>query len=285
MRDDAPRPLNRRPPNRPAAYPADRPAPMTFCVGIKVAEGLVALADGRMTAGAQVTSARKVSFHGSGREPGAQRFLVMTSGLRSVRDKTVAYLDRLIRSGGESGDRFATMIDAVGAFTHCLRQVIAEDKAALRDSGLDVDLHAILAGQLAEDPEPNLFLVYPEGNWIQVDARTPYLSIGQTAYGKPILDRALRPDTSMPMALKLAYLSFDSSRFSSASVGYPIDFLTYHSAERRWRQTQFDDDDLRDQRQWWNTNISELVRQMPDGPWLETLMPEPPKTLGKSTDS
>jgi putative proteasome-type protease len=241
---------------------------VTFCVGIKVAEGLVALADGRMTAGAQVTSARKVSFHGAGPD----RFLVMTSGLRSVRDKTVAYLERTIRH--DAGQGFATMIDAVAAFTSCLRQVTAEDKAALKDSGLELDLHAILAGQLADDPEPNLYLVYPEGNWIQVDERTPYLSIGQTAYGKPILDRALRPDTGMPMALKLAYLSFDSSRFSSASVGYPIDFLTYHRTERRWRQTQFDDDDLRDQRHWWNTHISELVRQMPDGPWLDRLMPD-----------
>lgn len=258
MRDDAPRSRQSPDPSRPG---------MTFCVGIKVADGLIALADGRITAGAQVTSARKVSFHCSG----SQRFLIMTSGLRSVRDKTVAYLDRAIR--GDRGDAAATMIDAVAAFTHCLRQVAAEDKAALKESGLEFDLHAILAGQLAEDAEPNLFLVYPEGNWIQVDERTPYLSIGQTAYGKPILDRALRPDTTMAMGLKLAYLSFDSSRFSSASVGYPIDFLTYHRAERRWRQAQFDDDDLRDQRHWWNTHISDLVRQMPDGPWLETLVP------------
>jgi putative proteasome-type protease len=264
---------------------------MTFCVGIKVAEGLVALADGRVTAGAQVTSARKVSFHGPARDPEGRRFLVMTSGLRSVRDKTVAYLDRMIRSEDQAASRgadpgrFATMVDAVDAFSRCLRQVSAEDKTALKDSGLDFDLHAILAGQLAEDIEPNLFLVYPEGNWIQVDERTPYLSIGQTAYGKPILDRALRPDTSMKMALKLAYLSFDSSRFSSASVGYPIDFLTYPRAERQWRQIQFDDDDLRDQRQWWNINISGLVRQMPDGPWLDALMPEPIKTVDKSAGS
>jgi putative proteasome-type protease len=228
-----------------------------------------------MTAGAQVTSARKVSFHGGG----PNRFLIMTSGLRSVRDKTVAYLERAIRSDGGPG--FPTMIDAVAGFTRCLRQVALEDKAALKDTGLDFDLHAILAGQLADDAEPNLFLVYPEGNWIQVDERTPYLSIGQTAYGKPILDRALRPDTAMTMALKLAYLSFDSSRFSSASVGYPIDFLTYHRAERRWRQTQLDDDDLRDQRRWWNTHISDLVRQMPDGPWLDTLMPD----IAKPADS
>ncbi|HUA54886.1 MAG TPA: hypothetical protein VMB81_22090 [Candidatus Sulfotelmatobacter sp.] len=240
---------------------------MTFCVGIKVAEGLVALADGRVTAGTQMGVARKVSFHGGPQH----RFLVMTSGLRSVRDKTVAYLDRLI--GGQTGESVATMLDAVGAFATCLRRVSGEDKTALKDGGLDFDLHAILGGQLADDPEPTLYLVYPEGNWIQVDALAPYLSIGQTAYGKPILDRALRPETSMPMALKLAYLSFDSSRFSSSSVGFPIDFMTYHRSDRQWRLIQFDDDDLRDQRQWWNTNISGLVRQMPDGPWIEPLLP------------
>jgi putative proteasome-type protease len=193
----------------------------------------------------------------------------MTSGLRSVRDKTVAYLDRAI-AAGEPVD---SMLAAVGAFARCLRQVATEDRAALKDGGLEFDLHAILGGQLEGDRDPNLFLVYPEGNWIQVDERTPYLSIGQTAYGKPILDRALRPGTPMPMALKLAYLSFDSSRFSSASVGFPIDFLTYGRGDRQWHQAQFDDDDLRAQRQWWNTNISALVEKMPDGPWLDTLSP------------
>jgi putative proteasome-type protease len=240
---------------------------MTFCVGIKIADGLIALADGRVTAGTQMAAARKISFHGRSRH----RFLVMTSGLRSVRDKAVAYLDRSIRA--DAGDGFASLLDAVGAFAGCLRQVAAEDKAALKDGGLEFDLHAIIGGQLADDPEPNLYLVYPEGNWIKVDERTPYLSIGQTAYGKPILDRALRPHTPMPMALKLAYLSFDSSRFSSANVGFPIDFMTYHGADRQWRQAQFDDDDLRDQRNWWNTHISGLVRQMPDGPWIGPLLP------------
>jgi putative proteasome-type protease len=242
---------------------------MTFCVGIKIAEGLVALADGRVTAGTQMAAARKISFHGRSRD----RFLVMTSGLRSVRDKTVAYLERAIRN--DPGAGFTSLLDAVGAFAQCLRQVATEDKAALKDGGLDFDLHAILGGQLADDPEPTLFLVYPEGNWIQVDERTPYLSIGQTAYGKPILDRALRPHTPMKMALKLAYLSFDSSRFSSANVGFPIDFLSYLSADRQWRQTQFDEDSLRDQRQWWNSHISGLVREMPDGPWIDTLLPAP----------
>lgn len=240
---------------------------MTFCVGIKVKDGLIALADGRITAGVQLTSARKISLHG---EPG-RRFFLMTSGLRSVRDKTVAYLERMMR--GSAADRFPALMDAVIAYAKCLRQVAEEDKAALEAAGLAFDLHAIIGGQLTEDAEPTLFLVYPEGNWVQVDDRTPYLAIGQTQYGKPILDRALRSTTTLATALKIAYLSFDSTRFSSANVGFPIDLATYAVADRTWRQAQFDEDDLREQRQWWNAHIKGLVDAMPDGPWLPALVP------------
>lgn len=251
---------------------------MTFCVGIKIRDGLIALADGRITSGAQLTSARKMSLHGTG----FHRFMVMTSGLRSVRDKTVAYLERAMRSA--PGDAFPSVMDAVGAFADCLRRVAAEDKAALEDAGLKFDLHAIVGGQLDEDPEPTLYLVYPEGNWVEVDERTPYLAIGATAYGKPILDRAVRADTPMRHALKVAYLSFDSSRVSSANVGFPIDLVTYTNADRRWRLAQFDDDDLREQRMWWNGHIKELAEQMPDGPWVSALLPDPSaaiKVLGR----
>jgi len=244
---------------------------MTFCVGIKVQGGLIALADGRITAGTQLTSARKISMHGA--DP--NRFLVMTSGLRSVRDKTVAYLER--RMAEPDVGRFAYMMDAVEAFAACLRRTATEDKAALTESGLDFNLHAILGGQMPQDREPSLFLVYPEGNWIQVDERTPYLAIGKTAYGKPILDRALRADTSMAAALKIAYLSFDSSRVSSADVGFPIDMVSFSVTDRVWRQTQFDDDELMTQRLWWNANLKGLVERMPDGPWVSALGVAAPK--------
>jgi putative proteasome-type protease len=242
---------------------------MTYCLGIRTREGLVALADGRVTSGSQVAAAQKVTMIGSD-----VQFIVMTSGLRSVRDKVLTYLRRgqdLDRPGGA----FATIFDAVDAFTKCLRRVAEEDRAALEKGGLMFNLHAIIGGQLAEDTEPTLYLVYPEANWIEVDKRTPYLSIGATAYGKPILDRALKYDTAMRHALKLAYLSFDSSRFSSTDVGFPIDLLTYAAADRHWRQAQFDYDDMVEQRQWWNRHITELAERLPDSPWLDTLMPAP----------
>lgn len=239
---------------------------MTYCLGIKTRDGLIGLSDGRITSGSQLSSARKVTMVGSG----GDRFFILNSGLRSVRDKTLAYLRRdMSRRRGES---YSTMLDALSAFTACLRQVAAEDKESLEASKLAFNLHAIIGGQLAEDREPYMFLVYPEGNWIEVDERTPYLSIGATAYGKPILDRALSYSTDMQTALKIAYLSFDSTRFSSNDVGFPIDMVTFNAQERLWRQSNFDYDDLVEQRLWWNRNITELARRMPDGPWVDTLL-------------
>ncbi len=239
---------------------------MTYCLGIRIREGLIALADGRVTSGSQMATAQKITIMGGQRH----RFFAMTSGLRSVRDKVLIYLKR--EHDPYRDDCFPTVLDAVTEFTRCLRQVAAEDKEFLERADLKFNLHAIIGGQLAQDAEPAVFLVYPEGNWITVDQRMPYLSIGTTAYGKPILDRALKFETRMRDALKLAYLSFDSSRFSSTDVGFPIDLLTYCNADGQWRQTQFDYDDLRDQRLWWNREISQLAERLPDGPWVDPLL-------------
>lgn len=239
---------------------------MTYCLAIKVAEGIVGLADGRITSGTQLSVAHKLTQHG----PPDARFFIMTSGLRSLRDKTVAYLER---NRAESATGYATMLDAVSAYTRCLRQVTEEDKLSLVNSHLAFDLHTLIGGQLPGDREPTMYLVYPEGNWIEVDRRTPYLAIGITTYGKPILDRALRYETDLRTAMKLAYLSFDSTRLSSSDVGFPIDVISYNSGDRQWRERQFDYDDLREQSRWWNEHLTELATEMPDGSWVDSLLP------------
>jgi putative proteasome-type protease len=98
---------------------------MTYCLGIKIKEGLIALSDGRITSGTQLSAARKVTIMGSG----PHRFFVMSSGLRSVRDKTLAYLRRDMARRRE--ENYPTMLEAVTAFTTCLRQVSDEDKESL----------------------------------------------------------------------------------------------------------------------------------------------------------
>lgn len=240
---------------------------MTYCLAIKVQEGLVCLSDGRITSGSQVTNAYKSSLHDSG----TAKFAIMTSGLRSLRDKTLAYFERDMRRDHPEG--YVSVLDAVDGFCRCLRAVAEEDREALAGSKLSFNLHTIVAGQLREDAAPDMYLVYPEGNWIQVDERTPYLSIGATTYGKPILDRALTSETPLRIALKLAYLSFDSTRTSSADVGFPLDMMSFARSDQQWRQVQFAQDDLHRERNWWNEHLTKLAQEMPDGPWLEPLLP------------
>ncbi len=241
---------------------------MTYCLAIKIKDGVVALADSRISSGSQVTHASKVVRIG----PPGDDFLVMTSGLRSVRDKTIAYLEKTIAT--DEGGRPASMLDAVDAYSKCLRRVAREDRAAIEDSSLKFDLHSLICGQLAEDDEPTVYLVYPEGNWVGIVERTPYLSIGATAYGKPILDRALSIETPMLTALKLAYLSFDSTRTSSSDVGFPIDILTFCGGERRWREAHYDYEDLQNERMWWNKHLTALAHDMPVGGWVDGLLAE-----------
>ena len=169
-------------------------------------------------------------------------------------------------------DNFPTMLDAVEAFTTQMRRVARNDQEFLRDSDLKFNIHALVGGQLADDTEPHVYLVYPEGNWIEVEERTPYLVIGETPYGKPILDRALSYDTPLPTALKLAYLSFDSTRASASDVGFPIDLITFTNEDGSWREAHYIDDDVRAQRHWWNDNLTRLAREMPDGPWVNDLL-------------
>ena len=238
---------------------------MTYCLGISVREGLICLADGRVTSGSQVSIVRKVSLHG----PADGQVCIMTSGLRSLRDKTIAYFDQELSCESVTAEN---MHEVLAIYARSLRRVAEEDRDALEASDLHFDLHGIIAGQIEKDAKPTMFLVYPEGNWIEVTERAPHIAIGATAYGKPILDRMLTFDTPLPLALQTAYLAFDSTRVSTTGVGFPLDMLTF-AWDRRWREMELDQDAVGGIRQWWNDHIKELATSMPAGPWADRLLP------------
>ncbi len=240
---------------------------MTYCLGIATCEGLICLADGRVTSGDEVSIARKASLHG----PAGRQVCVMTSGLRSLRDKTIAYFEQAF-----CDETAADMHAVLAIYAQGLRRAAEEDGDALKASALSFDLHTIIAGQMTDDAQPTLFLVYPEGNWIEVTKRTPYIAIGATAYGKAILDRTLSFDTPLMLALQIAYLSFDSTRVSTAAVGFPLDMLTF-AHDRQWRAMTLEQDDVGGMRQWWNDHIKELTIRMSAGPWAEHLLADPYK--------
>jgi len=237
---------------------------MTFCLGMKVEDGLIGIADTRVTTGAECITARKVSIHQHGRHS----MFLMTSGLRSVRDKAVTYFDEAI---GESDQTFDKLFKAVNVLATQIRRVAQEDKDALDKAGLIFNLHALVGGQLENDPEHKLFLIYPQGNWVEVSEGTPYCIIGETGYGKPLLDRVLRYNSTMDLAMKVGFLAFDATRTSSASVEYPLDVVLYRHDTFDIIEHRFQKEDLAEISSWWQSRIYESVEKLPSK-WIDRLL-------------
>jgi putative proteasome-type protease len=236
---------------------------MTFCVGIKVREGVVALADTQIVRGNEQVSKQKLT---SFLHADASLF-AMTSGLRSVRDKTLIYLDEELQSR-QPLDR---LYKVVNLFGEVLRQVRAEDGPALAAGGFQFNTHAIIGGCLANDASPQLFYVYPEGNWIEAAADSPYFLIGRTPYGKPILDRLLRYESSLESAVSLALLAFDATRMSVTDVDCPIDIAVIPDQTRRATILRFSQSDISEATQWWSETLNNALPKMPMD-WANALL-------------
>jgi putative proteasome-type protease len=235
---------------------------MTFCLGITVEEGLVGIADTRITSGNEMTSARKVSTYQNGN--GA--FFLMTSGLRSVRDKTLTYFGEAL----EESEPCDKLYKAVNLFAAQLRRVAREDKAFLKESGLHFDMHALIGGQLTGDAAHKLYLAYPEGNWVEISQGTPYHIIGEGGYGKPVLDRTLKYSDPLRLALKVGCLAFDSTRISAADVDFPIDVVLYHRGGRELAEHRYEKEDLADISSWWQEHLRGLVHKLPSE-WIDNV--------------
>lgn len=231
---------------------------MTFCLGIKVKDGLVGIADTRITTGSECITAKKVTIHRYGRYP----MFLMTSGLRSVRDKALTYFREVIE---DDEHHFDKLYKAVNEFGKQIRRVAAEDREALKQSGLDFNIHALIGGQLERDSEHKLFLLYPEGNWVEIGEGTPYHIIGSARYGKPILDRALGFASPMDFALKVGYLAFDATFMSATDVAFPIDVVMYRNNTHDIIERRFEKEDFEAAAGAWQDHIVQSIQNLPMG--------------------
>lgn len=236
---------------------------MTYCLGIRVRAGLVGISDTRITSGTEVSSARKVTIH----QMRNHSLFIMTSGLRSVRDKAITYFREEI---AENDQQFNKMYKAVNALAKQVRRVAAEDKAALVESGLDFNLFAIVGGQLEDDEIHKLFLLYPQGNWIEIGESSPFVIIGNSGYGKPLLYRNLHYDSGLREALKLGFLSFDATKVSASDVDYPIDVTLYLRGSFRMIERRFGWEQMEQISRGWNQLLKESIDQLPDD-WMEDI--------------
>lgn len=250
---------------------------MTYCVAMNVEEGIVGLSDTLITSGREVTTLRKVSVY----SPPHGTFFVMTSGLRSLRDKTLTYFEEAL---SERDDPFERLYQAVNLLAEQIRQVAREDKASLVESGMTFNIHALVGGQMEKDGRPKLYLLYPEGNWVDTGRLTPYHIIGSTGYGKPILDRALKVEDSMRHAFKVACLSFDSTRISAADVDFPIDVVLCQRDTFKITERRFEKQDLERLSEWWDERIRRAIEETP-GAWFDRAYDEMEGQLSAPTTS
>ncbi len=241
---------------------------MTFCLGMRVQSGLVAIADTRITTGTELTTARKLSIY----QHGSHSMFIMTSGLRSVRDKACTYFEEVIE---ESDAQFDRLYKAVNAFGDQIRRVADEDKKAILESGLSFDVHCLVGGQLERDRDPKLYLLYPQGNWVEIGQGTPYHIIGESGYGKPIIRRTLQYTDSLRHALKVGVLAFDSTRISAADVDFPIDVLMYKRDSYDMIERRFEARDLQALSEYWQDRLRTGVESLPDD-WVDLLDTELP---------
>lgn len=237
---------------------------MTFCLGVKVAKGIVAISDSRITSGTEVSTKRKLFTF----EKGNQKLFVMTSGLRSIRDKVMVMYQEVLEHQSEPYDK---MYKAVNAYGEELRKVAKQDKSHIQAAGLSFNLWSIVGGQMENDNEHKVFLVYPEGNWIEVTQGSPFIIIGNSGYGKPILNRNINYYTSLKEVLKLGFLAFDSTRVSSNDVDFPIDVLLYEPGAASFKLKTYEANELEEVSNQWNTLLNQSVKKLPSE-WLNELI-------------
>lgn len=239
---------------------------MTYCVGLLLNEGMVLLSDTRTNAGIDNISTYRKMFVFE--KPDDRVVVIMTAGSLSTTQTTIARLRDAIDDPDPDPTRSIMHAETMLAIAELVGRTLAETKKAI-DEGMPVQgpqtsASFILAGQ-RKGGAMRLFLIYPEGNFIEATEDTPYLQIGEHKYGKPILDRVVRPETSLEDARKAVLLSMDSTLRSNLSVGMPLDLVVIEKDKLRvtqGRRIQDGDEDFREMSSAWSNALREAFRSI-----------------------
>ena len=244
---------------------------MTYCIGIKLAAGLVFVSDSRTNAGVdQIGTFRKMMVY----ERAGDRFMVLLSSGNLSISQSVREILQVETMRSDSGEPITiwnatSMFDAARVLGNAMRRVYDHDGPALRNSGVDFNVAMIFGGQIAGEAM-RLFMVYSAGNFIEATSETCFFQLGESKYGKPVLDRMLKPETPLDEAAKCALVSVDSTLKSNLSVGLPLDLLIY-----RQGALQSDDIVCIDEnnpyftmiRNTWGRRLREVFESIEDPQW------------------
>ena len=245
---------------------------MTYCVGIKLKAGLVFLSDSRTNAGLdQISTFRKTIVY---EKPGDRFMVLLSAGNLSISQSVREILQ--VEKMQETPDDEAmtiwnapSMFDAARILGQAVRHVYERDGASLKASGVEFNVSLIFGGQIKGEGM-RLFQVYSAGNFIEATAETPYFQIGESKYGKPVIDRVITPRTPLQEAAKCALISMDSTIKSNISVGLPLDLVVYDKDTFRLdRVITIDEDNpyFEMMRGIWGDKLKEVALSIPEPSW------------------
>jgi putative proteasome-type protease len=242
---------------------------VTYCVGLLLDAGLVFLADSRTSAGVdQVSTFRKVTVFQRRKD---RVIVLMSSGNLAISQSVVSLMhEHREVAAAVTIDTVPNMFEAARYVGDVLREVHRRDGAALKEHGVEFNASFILGGQIGAEV-PRLFSLYPAGNFIEATADTPYLQIGESKYGKPIIDRVVTRSTSLAQAAKCALISMDSTMQSNISVGLPLDLICVkRDALQVHSHVNIDENHeyFRLIRGRWGESLRHAFHAMPDPDWL-----------------
>ena len=242
---------------------------MTYCVGLMLDTGMVFASDSRTNAGVDhVSSFRKMKVF---EIQGNRMIVILSSGNLAITQSANNHLENQGRrnDGGPTIWNAQSLFEIATLLGDSLRQVRQRDVAHLTQSNVDASATFILGGQVGGEQQ-RLFLIYSEGNFIEATAETPFFQIGETKYGRPIIDRVVKPATNLVEAAKCLLVSFDSTMRSNISVGFPIDILVYrnNSLQIGMQQQILENDPYFGMiHTQWGEGLRRLFGQLPDPNW------------------
>lgn len=240
---------------------------MTYCVGMSLDKGLVFMSDTRTNAGVDNISIFRKMY--TWEVPGERALVLMTAGNLATTQAVVSILDERSKAPGEREPSIlatASMFQAARLVADTLRDVIDGHADVGQQADSSFNATVILGGQIAGSP-PRLFMIYPEGNFIEAGDDTPFFQIGETKYGRPILVRAYDPAMSFEEAVKLLLVSFDSTLKANLSVGAPFDLqIIDRDALKLGNTRRIDADDpyFQTVSKSWGEALKQALESLPD---------------------
>lgn len=242
---------------------------MTYCVAMSLDAGMIFASDSRTNAG--VDQIARFSKMRTFVRDGDRVIVMLSSGNLSITQNAVNVLEQRNRQGDDEPSvlNARSMFEVARLLGDALREVKTRDGPYLTQNNIDSSANFIVGGQIKGEP-PRLFHVYGEGNFIEATSETCYFQIGESKYGKPVIDRVVTRQTSLTDATKCVLVSFDSTMRSNISVGLPIDLLVYETDQLQVKLTRrIDEPDPYFQmvHTQWGEGLRRVFAQLPDPDW------------------